>query len=65
MIDKYLNHLKEKLDERVLQIQDSLAEGSAKDYPEYTKTCGLVNGLLTARQMITDLEERLKETDDD
>jgi hypothetical protein len=65
MIDKYLEHLSKKLDDKVSQLQIALADGNAKDYAEYTKMCGEVKGLLTARLYITDLQERLKTNDDD
>jgi len=64
MIDKYLQHLSNRIDDKVSQLQIALADGNAKDYAEYTKMCGEVKGLLTARLFITDLHERLK-TDDD
>jgi len=64
MIDKYLQHLSSRIDDKVSQLQIALADGNAKDYAEYTKMCGEVKGLLTARLFITDLHERLK-TDDD
>ncbi len=65
MIDKYLEHLSKKVDDKVSQLQIALADGNAKDYAEYTKMCGEVKGLLTARSFITDLHERLKNNDDD
>jgi hypothetical protein len=65
MIDQYLKHLTTKVDDRVLQLQEALADGMAGDYAEYKKMCGEVKGLLTARLYITDLQERLTNNDDD
>ena len=65
MIDKYLEHLSSKLDDKVSQLQINLADGNAGDYSEYKKMCGEVKGLLTARLLITDLQERLKHDDDE
>jgi hypothetical protein len=65
MIDKYLEHLSSKLDDKVSQLQINLADGNAMDYSEYKKMCGEVKGLLTARLFITDLQERLKHNDDE
>ena len=65
MIDKYLQHLTAKVDDKVLQLQISMADGLAKDYAEYKKMCGEVKGLLTARSFLTDLQERLTNNDDD
>jgi hypothetical protein len=65
MIDKYLDHLFAKINDKVSQLQISLADGNAMDYSEYKKMCGEVKGLLTARLYITDLQERLKNDDDE
>ena len=65
MIDKYLQHLTSKVDDKVLQLQVAMADGLAKDYAEYKKMCGEVKGLLTARSFLTDLQERLTNNDDD
>jgi hypothetical protein len=65
MIDKYLEHLSKKIDDKVGQLQINLADGNAMDYSEYKKMCGEVKGLLTARLFITDLQERLKNDDDE
>ena len=65
MIDNYLTHLSKKIDDKVSQLQESLADGNAGDYAEYKKTCGEVKGLLTARLFISDLQERLKTHDDE
>jgi hypothetical protein len=65
MIDKYLEHLSNKINDKVSQLQINLADGNAMDYSEYKKMCGEVKGLLTARLFITDLQERLKNDDDE
>lgn len=65
MTDKALEHLTKKIDERVLQLQEALADDNVKDFMEYKKTCGEVKGLLTTRMYITDLQKRLREDDDE
>ena len=65
MIDKYLKHLTQKVDDKVSQLQMSMADGKAEDYAEYKKMCGEVKGLLTARLFIADLQERVFNNDDD
>lgn len=65
MIDKYLKLLSGKIDDKVSQLQMSLADGKADDYAEYKKMCGEVKGLLTARLFIIDLQERVINDDDD
>lgn len=65
MIDKALQHLRNQIDDKVLQLQEALGAGSAKDFSEYKKMVGEIQGLLTARLYTIDLQERLKESDDD
>jgi hypothetical protein len=65
MVDKYLKLLSSKIDDKVSQLQMSIADGKAEDYAEYRKMCGEVKGLLTARLYIIDLQERLTHNDDD
>ena len=65
MIDKYLKLLSSKIDDKVSQLQMSIADGKAEDYAEYKRMCGEVKGLLTARLYIIDLQERLTNDDDE
>jgi hypothetical protein len=65
MIDKALEHLRKKLDDKILQLQEAMADGMAQDFADYKKMVGEIQGLLTARLYTIDLQERLKESDDD
>ena len=65
MVDKYLKLLSSKIDDKVSQLQMSIADGKAEDYAEYRRMCGEVKGLLTARLYIIDLQERLTNDDDE
>ena len=65
MVDKYLKLLSSKIDDKVSQLQMSIADGKAEDYAEYRRMCGEVKGLLTARLYIIDLQERVTHNDDD
>ena len=40
MLEKALNHLTEKIDDKVQRLQESLGTGAAKDYSDYQKMCG-------------------------
>ena len=64
MLDKALAHLTSQIDEKVARLQEALGTGVAKDYPEYQKMCGEVQGLLTARLYITDLRKALENSDE-
>jgi hypothetical protein len=54
----------EKIDEKVRQLEESLAAKTAKNYEEYCEQCGVVTGLLTARRFITDLTKNLENSDE-
>ena len=64
MIDKYLDRVVQQLDEKVGRLQEAVGAGAAKDFSEYQKMCGEVQGLLTARLYITDLRKNLENSDE-
>lgn len=60
-----LEYLNAKLDERRTEIEQHLGRGAAKDFEEYQKLCGVIQGLETAKQIILDLAQRMeKDTDE-
>jgi hypothetical protein len=62
--DKLVNLLVQDIDNKVNQLQDALGAFAAKDFAEYSKMCGEIKGLLTARQYITDLTRNLENSDE-
>ena len=54
-----------KLDDRKAEIQEFVAQGSIKDFPEYQRLCGTIQGLVFARELINDLAKRLETNDDE
>jgi len=62
--DTALNHLARQLDEKVLQLQEALADGRIDTFEEYRRVCGEVKGLLTARTYITDLKRNMEHDDE-
>jgi hypothetical protein len=64
MIDKYLDHLVQKLNEHIRSLEESLGAGVAKDYAEYQNVCGQIKGLLSMRNEISDLKQRLENSDE-
>jgi len=44
-------------------LSDDLAAGNAKTYEEYKHSCGVVRGLLIARNKVVDLSERINESE--
>ena len=57
--------LLDEIDKKVANLKDWIGAGQAKDFGDYQKTCGEVRGLLTARQYLTDLKQRLEHSDDE
>lgn len=49
-----------EVDAEVRRIQENLAGGQAKDYPEYRYLCGIVHGLLGIRAYVDGLQRNLE-----
>ena len=64
MIDKYLDHLVQKLNEQIRSLEENLGAGAAKDYAEYQNVCGQIKGLLSIRYEMNDLKQRLENSDE-
>ena len=67
MIDENITfaHINKRLDERRIELQDFIAQGSLKDFNEYHKLCGVIQGLTFAKETITGLAKRLETNDDE
>jgi len=59
-----LSFLAEKLDEDIAVMQDDLGLGKAKDFGDYKFSCGIIRGLLTSKNHIIELAQRM-ETEDE
>jgi hypothetical protein len=57
-----LEYIDSKLDERRTEIEQHLGRGVAKNYDEYQKLCGVIQGLGFAKEILIDLAQRM-ETD--
>jgi hypothetical protein len=62
--DKAFNIILTNIDDKILQLQEALADGRVESYEEYKKVCGEVRGLLTARNYITDLNKAMENSDE-
>ena len=63
--DSSFDYLINKLNERCAEIEQHLGGGAAKTYDEYQKLCGFIQGLEYARQLISDLAERMEKGNDE
>jgi hypothetical protein len=59
-----LELLLKQIDEKVLQLKDSITNGNVEKFEDYKKLCGEVRGLLTAREYTLDLKDRLENSDE-
>ena len=57
--------LASKYQDRIYNIEQSLSNGSAKDFAEYRQMCGEIRGLSLAHSYITDLVRKLEQSDDE
>ena len=57
--------LHKKIQDRIQNLNDSVSNGSAKDYAEYRELCGVIRGLRSAQMEIQDLASRTKEDEDE
>ena len=61
MSEDVLSLLKKKIREQMNEVADHLAVGYAKDFEEYRKMCGIIEGLAWAEREIIDIEDRLRD----
>ena len=54
----------EQTDDKVSQLKDFLAEGKCESFEEYTRICGEIRGLLTARGYALDLKQNMENSDE-
>jgi hypothetical protein len=53
-----------QINDELRVIAEDLAAGNAKSYEEYKHSCGVVRGLLIARNKVTELSERIEKSDE-
>jgi hypothetical protein len=59
-----IEYLTSKVLEQRKIIEEHLVAGKLKDFPEYQRLCGVVQGLDFALQEIKDLAKKLEENDE-
>lgn len=55
---------RENIRERMNEITDDVATGSAKDYADYMKKVGVITGLALAEREFLDIMERVERAED-
>ena len=54
-----------QLDERAEYLKEALAQGRITNFEEYKGACGEIKGLLVARGMVLDLQQKMERSDDE
>ena len=61
MAESAFGLLRQNLQKRRKDFEENLGQGSAKEYSEYKKFVGIIEGLSIADREIADLESRMME----
>jgi hypothetical protein len=64
MIQDFARALREKLRIDMNNYADDLASGGCRNFDEYQKLCGIIQGLATAERHLLDLAEKAEKADD-
>ena len=64
MINKFVEVLREKIREDLNNYADDIAGGACKNFEQYQKLCGVIQGLAIAESYLLDLAKKVEETDD-
>jgi hypothetical protein len=59
-----LTYIQKEIASEIEVIKEDLAAGNAKSFDEYRHSCGVVRGLLIARNKIAEMAERLENSDE-
>jgi hypothetical protein len=59
-----LEAIVDHLEKQISSLEEWLGSGQAKDYPEYQRMCGEIQGLLSAMQYTSDLKKKLENLDE-
>ena len=58
--DNVFDYLKKELRDKMNEYADHISGGACKDYSDYTKLCGGIEGLAIAEREILDLRARFE-----
>ena len=64
MISEFARVLREKLRTDMNNYADDCAGGACRNFDEYQKLCGIIQGLALAERYLLDLAEKVEKSDD-
>ncbi len=59
-----IEYLTSKVDEQRNIVEEHVVRGNIKDFSEYQKLCGVIQGLDFTKQRIQDLAKKLEDDDE-
>jgi hypothetical protein len=64
MIKEFARVLREKIRTDMNNYADDIAGGTCRNFEEYQKLCGLIQGLAIAERHLIDLAEKVEKADE-
>jgi hypothetical protein len=64
MISEFARVLREKLRTDMNNYADDCAGGACRNFEEYQKLCGIIQGLALAERYLLDLAQKVEESDE-
>ena len=64
-MDKALEIIRNKINEKQAQLAHAVSDGVAKDYTEYRAMCGEIRGLSIAEGFLLDIADQMERHDDE
>ena len=64
MIKEFARVLREKIRTDMNNYADDIAGGTCRNFEEYQKLCGLIQGLALAERYLIDLAEKVENADE-
>jgi hypothetical protein len=64
MIKEFARVLREKIRTDMNNYADDIAGGACRNFEEYQKLCGLIQGLALAERYLLDLAEKVENADE-
>ena len=65
MNEQILEYLRRQIEDRRSELRVFIAGGTLKNFDEYNRLCGFIQGLNAVEQHINDLAKRLENNADD
>ena len=64
MLQKFASVLREQIRTDMNNYADDIAGGACRNYEEYQKLCGVIQGLAIAERHLLDLAEKVEKSDE-